>query len=54
MANMSTIEHHGQLFSLVAPEQITNPALKSAKPIRILMTIWRKSPYFSRGMDSPK
>lgn len=35
MANMSTIEHHGQLFSLVAPEQITNPALKSAKPIRI-------------------
>lgn len=36
MANMSTIEHHGQLFSLVAPEQITNPALKSAKPIRIL------------------
>lgn len=33
---MSTIEHHGQLFSLVAPEQITNPALKSAKPIRIL------------------
>lgn len=36
MANMSTIEHHGQLFSLVAPEQIANPALKSAKPIRIL------------------
>lgn len=36
MANMSTIEHHGQLFSLVAPEQITNPALKSAKPIRIV------------------
>lgn len=35
MANMSTTEHHGQLFSLVAPEQITNPALKSAKPIRI-------------------
>lgn len=36
MANMSTIEHHGQLFSLVAPEQITNPVLKSAKPIRIV------------------
>lgn len=36
MANMSTIEHHGQLFSLVAPEQITNHAVKSAKPIRIL------------------
>lgn len=36
MANMSTIEHHGQLFSLVAPEQITNHAVKSTKPIRIL------------------
>ena len=22
--------------------------------IDYLMTIWRKSPYFSRGMDSPK
>ena len=24
------------------------------KIIFALMTIWRKSPYFSRGMDSPK
>ena len=36
MATMFTIERHGQLFSLVAPEQITNTAVKSAKPIRIL------------------
>lgn len=36
MTNMFTIERHGQLFSLVAPEQITNSAVKSAKPIRIL------------------
>ena len=47
----NVIEHDGDLY-LVAYD--TTPGEYTKYFLVNLMTIWRKSPYFSRGMDSPK